>query len=116
MGDGPELPGPSHPGLDLVRDQEDPVIVGYLPQTPEPREGGRNESPFSLYRLDKDRRHVGGVDLSDETLIEKIYMPIDECLLRHSRRAPVDVGKRKSVDLRGERPEAFLEKVELGSH
>jgi hypothetical protein len=52
-------PGSAHARLDLIDEEERPVIVGELPE-PRQKPGRRREdAPFAEHRLNEDRGHVG---------------------------------------------------------
>ncbi len=114
--DGPQLPGSTHPGLDLVGDQHDAVQIGELSQTLQPGRRCGNETGLSLHRFHHDRRDVGRIHDGCEAVIEIGDVPIHEVLLGQLRRPSIDVGERKPIDLGGKRAEALLEEPELGRH
>ena len=59
--EAPEVvPGAAPPGLDLVGDKQDPVLVEHLLQRGEEPVWGDHETAHSLDRLGDEARHVAG--------------------------------------------------------
>jgi hypothetical protein len=112
---GEEPAGPPEPGLDLVGDEQDPVLAGEAGQRPDELHRGRDEAALAQLQLDHDRRHRPGIHERGEQLVE--VPPARHAALAAQRPAPraaVAVRERDAVHLRRERPEALLVGHHLG--
>src|SRR5918997_7081 len=111
---GEHLARPPVTGLDLVHDQDDPVLVAQLPQLPEVEIREGYEPALAAYRLDDDRRHTARVHGAYERLLYgREAIPLAAAGAVPAGLTPVRVGRRYPVDLGDERPEALLVPVGL---
>ena len=91
--DRPHLAGPAGARLDLVGDQQDPVLVADLAQALEEAVLGDDVAALALDRLDDDRRDlVGRGELVEQDLVEPAQV--------------LDPAVRRVEDARQQRPEA----------
>ena len=98
--------GAPEAGLDLVDDEDDPVLVADPAHALAELGRRDDEAAFALYRLDHDRGDVLGGDLRDERALERRERVC-------GARAAVLVRERHAVDLGRERPEPRLVRVGL---
>ena len=97
------------PGLHLVGDEDDPVLVADRPQALDELRRRREEAALALLRLEDDRRDVVRRDVGREQALERGER-------RRRVRAAIRVRERRAVDLGRERPEALLVRVRLRGH
>src|SRR5690625_3551194 len=88
----PEGSGASEAGLDLVGDQEEPVLVGALAQPLHERVGHRHVTALTEYRLDEDRGGVLGGGRGGELVIELPEGVLHGVGLRHPQTVGVGEG------------------------
>ena len=70
MLDGEELAGAAEPGLDLVGDEQDAVLLGHLPQLAQELERCGHEAPLAKDGLDDDGGHSLGRHLRFEEVVQ----------------------------------------------
>ena len=102
-------PGAPEPGLHLVRDEDDPVLVADPAQTLDELRRRRQEPALALLRLEHDRGDVIAPRRESRTSARARRA-------RSSRRAAIRVRVRRPVDLGRERPEARLVRMRLRRH
>jgi DNA-binding CsgD family transcriptional regulator len=109
---GEPVARPAEPGLDLIRDQQDPV-VGAERRQPRQEPVRRHDEPaLTLDRLDDHRGRVGLADLGVDQRLHRVQRVGGA---RGGAARPAQrVGHRHPVDLTGERPEALLVRHVLG--
>src|SRR5258707_8342737 len=101
MLEGKKLTGPSEARLDLICNEHDAMPRGDLAQRLEELRRGGQEATVALHRLDYDRSDAFGSDVGREDLVQCF-----KCALR--RHVAIGIGKRRMVDLGGERAEVLL--------
>ena len=75
---GKQLAGPADAALDLVEDEQQPVLVAKLAQPLQRLRGERPDAAFALYRLDKDRSGFGrdrlrrSIKIVEQHLVEAV--------------------------------------------
>ena len=72
MLDAEHRAGAAEAGLDLVADEDDAVVGADLPQPLEVLRRGSDEAALTQHRLDDDRRHLVGLDVFHEGLVEQL--------------------------------------------
>ena len=107
MLDAPHLARAAEPGLHLVDDEHDAVVVADPPYSLEELRRRDDEPALPLYRLDHDCRNAFRRDLGDERALQ--------CAERlRGSRAAVLLREGKPVHLGRERAEPYLVRMSLG--
>ena len=103
--DCPPAAGPAHPGLDLVGDQDDPVLVAQLAQPAQ--EGGRGGevAALALDRLDHDGGDVLRGDLAAEDRLAQV-LELGGAIPAGRFAPAADARERRVMDHRQQWPEA----------
>src|SRR5712691_280324 len=107
--DRPHRAGPADTGLDLVVDEEDPVLLADLLQPLREVFGHLDEATLALHGRQHEAGDRGGVDV----LLEQQLEPADRVVRRDTA---VRVRRRRAIDLARERTEALLVRDDLRRH
>src|SRR5258705_1459181 len=96
-----ELAGPSESRLDVICDEHDAMPFGDVAQRLEELRWSWQEATVALHWLDDDRGDALRSDVCREDFLQRF-----DCALR--RHIAISIGKRRMVDLGGERSEVLL--------